>query len=752
MLKDMTRFATLLAAVVAQGIGVARADVRELVEAGKITWTGTPAVIYLNADGTTADASAYDHLVLKFTDTSAAGTLSIADGVKGAARVLVVGGGGAGATSTSTAVGGAGGGGAGGFIDTIKVIESGTYQITVGAGGEAATTLDTAEGKNGKDSSFGMDLVAHGGGGGGAQSVGHDGGSGGGGSANFTTAIERLAGGATTASGEEHGNAGGLGAVKIYGGGGGGADTEGQASASTKSRGGDGLASDIVLDGNGDSIFYAGGGAGGRTMQANAIAGGKGGGGNGGSTTEDAAAGTDGLGGGGGGSGTTAPGGKGGDGVVIVRITEAVEVEVDLPVIADEVFTGDNIAVNLGIAYVYVSGVTNATAAGTYTFDVKPNEDAGFSWKSGGAEAKPVTWKITKRVIAQPTVAEGLVYNGESQAGVVLSDEILQFCDYAEGGETNAVNAGEHTFTLSLKDKVNTTWITSTSTLTTDDFFGFWYIAPVKVAQPVAKTGLVYTGEAQNAFDSLDYERYELTEGETNAVAGGTHTFTFALLGNEDAQNYVWDVDPATAEPYTGEWTIATAANAITKFELKGWKIGLPPNDPVLEATYGAETAKISYGFGSIESAVKQYYAHYLAWPPCTATADEAAYQAADYSAPVGRFLAQVLSGATGRVGDAASANPDGLVFMEFSRQTKNDEPLNPWGASGRYDKGKCLYHLAMDTDGDNYVAFPSNGMDNCTAVSRLPSGRLYRGSVIVWTFNPELKTDNEDYLIGSWQ
>ena len=58
MLKDMARFATLLAAVVAQGIGVARADVRELVEAGKITWTGTPAVIYLNADGTTASSVA----------------------------------------------------------------------------------------------------------------------------------------------------------------------------------------------------------------------------------------------------------------------------------------------------------------------------------------------------------------------------------------------------------------------------------------------------------------------------------------------------------------------------------------------------------------------------------------------------------------------------------------------------------------------------------------------------------------------
>ncbi len=154
----------------------------------------------------------------------------------------------------------------------------------------------------------------------------------------------------------------------------------------------------------------------------------------------------------------------------------------------------------------------------------------------------------------------------------------------------------------------------------------------------------------------------------------------------------------------------------------------------------------------SIESAIKQYYAHYLSWPPCSETAEGSEYEAEDFSAPVGRFLANVLGGATGRVGAAAYANPDGLVFMEFSRQAKNDEPLNPWGASGRYDRGKCLYHFAMDTDGDNSVAFPSNNMDNCNAVQRLPAGRRYRGSVIVWTFNPELKTDNDDYLIGSWQ
>ena len=91
----------------------ARADVRELVNAGKVSWAGNPTVIYLNADGTTASAAAYDHLVLKFTDTSTAGSLTIGDTVKASARVLVVGGGGAGGSGgesgNARGVGGGGG-------------------------------------------------------------------------------------------------------------------------------------------------------------------------------------------------------------------------------------------------------------------------------------------------------------------------------------------------------------------------------------------------------------------------------------------------------------------------------------------------------------------------------------------------------------------------------------------------------------------------------------------------------------------
>ena len=152
----------------------------------------------------------------------------------------------------------------------------------------------------------------------------------------------------------------------------------------------------------------------------------------------------------------------------------------------------------------------------------------------------------------------------------------------------------------------------------------------------------------------------------------------------------------------------------------------------------------------SIETGLKQYYAHYLSWPPLSegASADESTVE--DRSAPAGRFLASVLGGAVGRVGEAAAANPDKLIFVEFPRLDKDERPLNPWGPSGRYEKEKCLYHVALDTDGDNYVRFPSNA--TWAASSLLPASRLYRGSVLVWTFNPELKDDDKDYLIGSWQ
>ena len=111
MTKGTTRIAALAFALAGLFVCAARADVRELVNAGKVSWSSNATVIYLNADGTSATADAYDHLVLKFTDTETAGSVTIADGVKGAARVLLVGGGGAGGSGGGDTKRGVGGGG-----------------------------------------------------------------------------------------------------------------------------------------------------------------------------------------------------------------------------------------------------------------------------------------------------------------------------------------------------------------------------------------------------------------------------------------------------------------------------------------------------------------------------------------------------------------------------------------------------------------------------------------------------------------
>ena len=589
--------------------GVAGAGVRDLVTVNpKVSWTGSPQVIYLHADGTAADESDYDHLALKYTDTSAAGTLTIAEGVKGAARVLLVGGGGAGGTSKTTTAGVGGGGGAGGFVESEIVIDSRSgevvYDVVVGAGGPAADDSETlAVGANGFPSSFGTDpdLVAEGGGGGGAQSVGNNGASGGGGSHNGSTAD-----GGTSVEGQ--GMAGGSGKNAKFGGGGGGAGASGGNTAVTgPGKGGVGKESDILLDSEGNSIIYAGGGSGASTglLKASAGKGGGGAGAYGGSSPADAQPGVDGLGGGGGGGNAACVGGKGGSGVVIVRITQLVETQVPVPVIEPKTFNNENqIAFDFGIAYIYVSGDTNKTNVGEYSFVVKPGQD--FEWDAasgGGTGEKTVNWSIVKRKLEKPTVVSGLFYDGTDKIGVTYADEFPDYCTFDASSVTNATNAGTYSFSVSLDDTVNTLWADGT----TEAVAGTWTISPVKVAQPQPKTGLVYSGDEQAGFASLDYTRYELTAGATNATEGGTYSFTFTLLGNDSAVNYVWDTDPVSSDPYTGEWSIAAAPNEITSLSVIGWKVGDTTNAPTIKASWGADSAVYSYGFGSDPNSITEW-------------------------------------------------------------------------------------------------------------------------------------------------
>lgn len=201
-------------------------------------------------------------------------------------QYLVVAGGGAGGS------GGPGGGGAGGMVEGYANVTSGTgYTVTVGAGG-------TFPRNNGANSVFGSFVTAVGGGYGGDNTVanGQTGGSGGGAQEATGTFSVPVA---------NQGNGGGA-----YNGGGGGAGSAGMngygsGSNTAQGFGGAGRPSSI----SGQTVYYAGGGAGYARIGGSAAGtkGGQGGGGNTGSS------GTANTGGGGG-----ADGGSGGSGIVIV--------------------------------------------------------------------------------------------------------------------------------------------------------------------------------------------------------------------------------------------------------------------------------------------------------------------------------------------------------------------------------------------------------------------------------------------------
>ena len=602
MTRSTTRIAALMFALACSFVCVARADVRSLVNDGKVTWSSNATVIYLNADGTPATAAAYDHLVLKFTDTTTAGSLTVDDSVRANARILVVGGGGAGGSGGGGGNyrGAGGGGGAGGYLyDSSVVLTGGVYTAVVGAGGIAAAAESKTVGGNGQSSLFKSStetlLEAFGGGGGGAESNGVGGdnlGSGGGGSRQYTTTGTNHAGGICSTGQGNNGGAGNQGRTAGGGGGAGGVGGDGT-TANVGGAGGVGLQNDIT----GESLYYAGGGGGGtKGGDSDGIGrGGTGGGGNGGGEPVPTAGALNTGGGGGGGTLDTA-GANGGSGVVIVRIVQLVETQVALPSVGPFTFDKSNhVALDFGIAYTYVegSGETNATDVGNYSFRVTPGPD--LSWNAaagGGTGERTINWSITKRLLNKPEVVTNLFYDGTNKIGVTHDEELTKYCTFDASSVTNAINGGTYTYSVSLNDKDNTAWKDNT----TDDVNGSWTIAPQTVAVPTPKTDLVYDGNEKQGFDSLDYTRYELTAGVTNATAGGAHQFEFSLLGNGSAVNYVWDTDPVSSEPYSGEWIIAAAANSVTKPVLEGWRLGTTPNVPTATALYGE--VKYAYVFG----------------------------------------------------------------------------------------------------------------------------------------------------------
>ena len=363
--------------------------------------------IEVNSTATITNDQETSDIIITYTDVNSRGGLRFSDSLWATARILAVGGGGGGGFIGVRDNGAGGGGGAGGFIEEEGFSLGGAneYWITVGKGG-AGGTRNEESGRDGGNSSVLlkggkriMSATAVGGGGGGAHGASRNGGSGGGGS--------RAADGSDQRGGDGIqglGFNGGFGADTYKGAGGGGAGGPGGDARNGVGAGGDGRMSSIT----GLEICYAGGGGGAWIRedqtggQESGGAGGSGGGGNGAGVTNNvvmpAQDGVDGLGGGGGGgisyvgAGETA--GRGGNGIVIIRLSGFEEGGIPKPK-SNGPFSYDGEA-HRGVDEFYaytLSGMPVATNANVYTV-IATLKNPGMSWKGGGKEPVVLTWKI----------------------------------------------------------------------------------------------------------------------------------------------------------------------------------------------------------------------------------------------------------------------------------------------------------------------------------------------------------------------
>ena len=547
-----SRAAAALMALVAGGFAFAAAG-----ESGSIDFHGQGVNIeFTNAEVSYPDGANGD-VVLKFTDPETPGTVQFPG--YATAWVLSIGGGGAGGTGkkSDTTLGVGGGGGAGGFVERKgERFTEGIYTIQVGAGGPAGTDKVVGAGKNGAPSYIyrGADedkdeiqkFTAYGGGGGGGESAGNGGASGGGGS--MADSMARSGG---TAIHGTQGSAGGVGSANKAAGGGGGAGGKGaNATASNKSgAGGDGLPSMITLSASADesaAVYYAGGGGGGVTSGTGygygglgndkadgSTRSGRGGGALSGGTAPNAGA--DGFGGGGGGGTQAKAGAKGGNGIVIIRISEAMNGGPRKPVSPGAViYTGKAVyGAKPSLAY-ELTGIYCATNVGSYQCTATLKD--GFEWVEGGTDPVTVDWSIVEKQVSYPVGAE-FTYDGEMKFAFTSLPEGVEYVS----GKTNETEATDtdYVYTVKLAND-NYVWKDAGEGKEHAPYDVHWFLHPKAIEKPV-QAKLIYNGKEQFVLSTVDPAIEFVWTGDENNRTNAVNADTYYYIIRPKNSNYVWE-------------------------------------------------------------------------------------------------------------------------------------------------------------------------------------------------------------------
>ena len=241
--------------------------------------------------------------------------------------------------------------------------------------------------------------------------------------------------------------------------------------------------------------------------------------------------------------------------------------------------------------------IPTATNAGTYTVEYKVVPDGNHDAVEDGSVEVTID-KIDASVTA-PTAKTGLAYTGEAKELIAAGSVVGGKMQYKLSAETEwsdniptATNAGTYTVEYKIVPDDNHNAAEGGEVKVTIAK------ADVTVTAPTAKTGLEYTGEAQElivagtvSVGTMQYKvgEREWSENIPTATNAGTYTVEYKVV-----------VDGNYNEPQGGsvEVVIAKMANSV-KFDTAGMDVTYPAVPaPKATATFG----EITYTYATVEN------------------------------------------------------------------------------------------------------------------------------------------------------
>ena len=189
-----------------------------------------------------------------------------------------------------------------------------------------------------------------------------------------------------------------------------------------------------------------------------------------------------------------------------------------------------------------------ATNAGNYTAIISLKDSKNYIWDDGTTTPIEYSWSISPKPLIIPQIL------GESSFIYTGSQQNINFDSFDSSTMTisgnSAINVGNYTATIALKDKSNFIW----SNETTTNIVYSWNISKkaLPIPQIIGNNLFSYDGNTHGLnFDSFDSSTMTISgNSETEA---GNYTTTISL---KDTQNYMWSNN--SIAPLKYNWEISS--------------------------------------------------------------------------------------------------------------------------------------------------------------------------------------------------